>query len=124
MKNRILFILLVAVMTISCAQRQTEVEIIPIQDNVAPRLMSRGLFADAPDSLFEALSLQDGIPSSVCAFLAKCDGKNVLFDAANGAPDSQLMHVLASNGVAPEMTENVRRNFVKKIALDVNQITA
>lgn len=60
MKNRILFILLVAVMAISCAQRQTEVEIIPIQDNVAPRLMSRGLFADAPDSLFEALSLQDG----------------------------------------------------------------
>ena len=39
MKNRILFILLVAAMAISCAQRQTEVEIIPIQDNVAPRLM-------------------------------------------------------------------------------------
>lgn len=102
MKNRILFILLVAAMAISCAQRQTEVEIIPIQDNVAPRLMSRGLFANAPDSLFEALGLPDGIPSSVCAFLAKCDGKNVLFDAANGAPDSQLMHVLASNDVAPE----------------------
>lgn len=102
MKNRILFILLVAAMAISCAQRQTEVEIIPIQDNVAPRLMQRGLFADAPDSLFEALGLQDGIPSSVCAFLAKCDGKNVLFDAANGAPDSQLLQVLAFNGVTPE----------------------
>ena len=102
MKNRILFIALVAVMAISCAPRQTEVEIIPIQDNVAPRLMQRGLFADAPDSLFEALGLQDGIPSSVCAFLAKCDGKNVLFDAANGAPDSQLMQVLASNDVDPE----------------------
>ena len=102
MKNRILFIVLVAVMAISCAPRQTEVEIIPIQDNVAPRLMQRGLFADAPDSLFEALGLQDGIPSSVCSFLAKSDGRNVLFDAANGAPDSQLLPVLASNGVAPE----------------------
>ena len=107
MKNRILFILLVAAMAISCAQRQTEVEIIPIQDNVAPRLMSRGLFANAPDSLFEALGLQDGIPSSVSAFLAKCDGKNVLFDAANGAPDSQLMPVLASNGVAAEDVDYV-----------------
>ena len=102
MKNRILFIVLVAVMAISFASRHTEVEIIPIRDNMAPRLMPRGLFADAPDSLFEALSLQDGIPSSVCAFLAKCDGKNVLFDAANGAPDSQLLPVLAFNGVTPE----------------------
>ena len=102
MKNRILLIALAAVVMLSCAQRSTEVEIIPIQDNVAPRLMPRGLFADAPDSLFEALGLEGGIPSSVCAFLAKCDGENVLFDAANGAPDSQLMPVLASNGVAAE----------------------
>lgn len=102
MKNRILFIALAAVLAISCVQRTTEVEIIPIQDNVTLRLMPRGLFADAPDSLFEALGLQDGIPSSVCAFLAKCDGKNVLFDAANGAPDSQLLPVLTFNGVAPE----------------------
>mgnify|MGYP003301000542 FL=1 len=102
MKNRILFIALAAVLAISCVQRTTEVEIIPIQDNVTPRLMQRGLFADAPDSLFEALGLQDGIPSSVCAFLAKCDGRNIIFDAANGAPDSQLLPVLASNGVAPE----------------------
>ncbi|MBO5877085.1 MAG: MBL fold metallo-hydrolase [Bacteroidales bacterium] len=102
MKNRIIFIALAAVLAISCAQRPTEVEIIPIQDNVTPRLMQRGLFADAPDSLFEALGLQDGIPSSVCAFLAKCDGKNVLFDAANGAHDSQLLPVLAFNGVTPE----------------------
>ena len=71
MKNRILFIALAAVLAISCVQRTTEVEIIPIQDNVTLRLMPRGLFADAPDSLFEALGLQDGIPSSVCAFLAK-----------------------------------------------------
>ena len=102
MKNRILLIALAAVVMLSCAQRSTEAEIIPIQDNVAPRLMPRGLFADAPDSLFEALGLQDGIPSSVCAFHAKCDGKNVLFDAANGAPDSQLLPVLTFNGVASE----------------------
>ena len=102
MKNRILLIALAAVVMLSCAQRSTEAEIIPIQDNVAPRLMPRGLFADAPDSLFEALGLEGGIPSSVCAFLAKCDGENVLFDAANGASDSQLMPVLASNGVAAE----------------------
>ena len=99
MKSRIILIALAAVMTLSCARRPTEAEIIPIQDNVTPRLMPRGLFADAPDSLFESLGLQDGIPSSVCAFLAKSDGKNILFDAANGAPDSQLMLILESNGV-------------------------
>lgn len=105
MKNRIILIALAALMTLSCTQRPNEAEIIPIQDNATPRLMPRALFAEAPDSLLEALGLQDGIPSSVCSFLAKYDGKNILFDAANGAPDSQLMPVLASNGVAAEAVD-------------------
>ena len=74
-------LLMAAALCLACGKRVFDVEIIPVQDNPAPRLMPRALFSEAPDSLFEALGLQDGIPSSVCAFLAKVDGKNVLFDA-------------------------------------------
>jgi hypothetical protein len=77
MKKGILLII-AALMALACCERTTSIEIIPIQDNVNPRLMPRALFAEAPDSLFEAHGLQDGVPSSVCAFLAKTDGKNIL----------------------------------------------
>lgn len=106
MKKRIV-LLLTAVITLACGERVSDIEIIPVQDNPGPRLMSRALFSEAPDSLFEALGLQDGIPSSVCAFLAKVDGKNILFDAANGAPDSRLMHVIDSCGVTPDEVDYI-----------------
>ena len=105
MKNGIL--ILAAVITLACGGRVSDVEIIPVQDNPVPRLMSRALFSEAPDSLIEALGLQDGIPSSVCAFLAKVDGQNILFDAANGAPDSRLMHVIDSCGVSPDEVDYI-----------------
>ena len=103
MKLRIITLLVLAsIAAAACSDRIARVEIIPVQDNAAPRNMARGLFPDAPDSLFSALGLQDGMPSSVCAFLVRTEGKNILFDAANGAPDSRLPHVLDSCGVAPE----------------------
>ena len=105
MKNRLLFLLVTAAMVMACGGRSYDVEVIPIQDNAKPRLMARALFSEAPDSLFESLGLQNGIPSSVCAFLVKVDGKNILFDAANGAPDSRLMHVIDSCGVAPDAVD-------------------
>lgn len=107
MKNKFFFILATAFMLTSCGGHSTDVEIIPIQDNANPRLMARALFSEAPDSLFESLGLQDGIPSSVCAFLTKVDGKNILFDAANGAPDSRLMSVMDSCGVAPDAVDYI-----------------
>ena len=107
MKNRIILLLAAAILTLACGNRSSDVEIIPIQDNPAPRLMPRALFAEAPDSLFEVLGLQNGIPSSVCAFLAKVDGKNILFDAANGAPDSRLMNVIDSCGVTPDAVDYI-----------------
>lgn len=100
-------LLLTAAICLACGKRVSDVEIVPVQDNPTPRLMPCALFSEAPDSLFEALGLQVGIPSSVCAFLAKVDGKNVLFDAANGAPDSRLMHVLDSCGVTSEKVDYI-----------------
>lgn len=73
----------------------------PIKDNPAPRIMERSLFPDAPDSLMKELGLEDGVPSSVSAFLVKTGGKEVLFDAANGAPESLLPKHLDSLEVKP-----------------------
>lgn len=99
--KKVILSFVAAAIALACGERVSDVEVIPVQDNVNPRQMPRALFSDAPDDLFERLGLQDGIPSSVCAFLVKTEGKNILFDAANGAPDSRLMGVLDSCGVTP-----------------------
>lgn len=103
------FLLLAAALTFACACRNTvpEVEIHPIQDNVQPRMMPRALFAEAPDSLIAALGLEEGIPASVCAFLVKSEGQEILFDAANGAPDSQLVPKLLALDVKPEDIDHI-----------------
>ena len=100
-KTAILLTTAVLTLTNACS-RAPQIEIHPIQDNVQPRMMQRALFPEAPDSLISALGLEDGIPSSVCAFLVKTEDKDILFDAANGAPDSQLLPVLDSLGTQPE----------------------
>lgn len=107
MKLKLIPLAVCALVALSCAQKQTNVEVIPIQDNVQPRVMARALFSDAPDSLMADLGLQDGVPASVSAFLVKAEGKNLLFDAANGAPDSRLMPVLDSCGVAAEAVDYI-----------------
>lgn len=98
---------LAAAMTISCTGSHPEVEVYPIQDNVEPRMMSIALFPEAPDSLIDELGIEDGIPSSVCAFLVKTGGKEILFDAANGAPDSQLLPTLEQLEVKPEDIDHI-----------------
>ena len=95
LRNLSLLSLLACAMT-ACSSGQNDYEIFPIQDNLSPRMMGRTLFPDAPDGLIAELGLEEGIPASVSAFLVKTDGKEILFDAANGAPDSQLMQVLES----------------------------
>lgn len=95
LRNLSLLSLLACAMT-ACSSGQNDYEIFPIQDNLSPRMMGRTLFPDAPDSLIAELGLEEGIPASVSAFLVKTDGNEILFDAANGAPDSQLMPVLES----------------------------
>ena len=85
----------------SCTDNGNSVKVYPIQDNVEPRIMARALF-DASDELVSSLGLEEGVPASVSAILVETDGIQILFDAANGAPDSQLMPVLNSLEVAPD----------------------
>ena len=94
------FIFMMIITLSAC--RSDNVEIFPIQDNAKPRVMGRSLFPEASDSLIKELGLEDGVPSSVCAFLVKTSGKEILFDAANGAADSRLMSTLDSLGVSAE----------------------
>lgn len=72
-----------------------------IRDNAKDRLMPRSLFPDATDAQIDSLSLNDGVPASVSAFLVEKDGKYILFDAGVGAPDSKLQEGLKTLGVAP-----------------------
>lgn len=77
------------------------VEVTWIRDNAEHRFMERELFTDASDSLINALGLENGIPSSMSAFLVRKDGKTMLFDAGMGAGDSRLKSVLDTLGISP-----------------------
>lgn len=101
-RSKLTLIMLITCLLASCGRRDACIGIYPIQDNPSPRLMARALFPDAPDSLIASLGLENGIPASVCAFLVKTEGKEILFDAANGAEDSQLMPTLDSLGTEPD----------------------
>lgn len=90
MKNRLLFLLMAAALVMACVGRSYNVEVIPVQDNSKPRLMARALFSEAPDSIFESLGLQNGIPSSVCAFLVKADKQKNLLKRTSEKRDFSL----------------------------------
>ena len=106
MKYKIITLLIsIAFITGACSSKNTLPEIYPLKDTPTQGTMPAKLFSDAPDSLITALGLQDGIPSSVNAFLVKSNGKNILFDAANGAENSQLVAELAKCGVTPEQID-------------------
>lgn len=84
---------------ISC-QSATTYEVVALRDNAQPRTMAAALFADtAPEGIIASLGLEDGIPSSTCAFMIKADDKHILFDAGNGTDDSQLLPAMNANGV-------------------------
>ena len=102
MKRRISILTSLAaavLMTASCIST-TEFHAIP--DSKTPMTMTPALFTNVPEGLAEELGVENGIPSSMCAFLVKKNGKNILFDSGNGGDDAQLIPTLAIHGVAPE----------------------
>lgn len=102
MKRLFFALMTIATTMIASCQTAPVVEVVALQDNAKPRLMAADLFAEtAPEGLIASLGLQDGVPASVCAFLAKVDDKQILFDAGNGNADSQLLPALQSAGYAP-----------------------
>lgn len=73
-----------------------------IEDKPGPTLQEHKIFPTVPDSLWESLGLQEGVPSSMSCFLLRTEGKTILLDAGLGAPFSQLMPRLEEEGVKPD----------------------
>ena len=80
-----------------------------IEDKPGGNMQPLSLYPDVPDSLWNALGLLEGIPSSMSCFLLKTEGKNILLDAGHGAPFSQLFPKLKEQGVAPEELQHKDR---------------
>lgn len=76
-----------------------------IEDKPGPSLQPHSLYPDVPDSLWNALGLQEGVPTSMNCFLLQAEGKTILLDAGLGAPFSQLLPKLKELGVTPEELE-------------------
>ena len=76
--------------------------IIWIEDKTGVNMQPNKLYPEVPDSIWNSLGLQEGIPSSMSCFLLRTEGKTILLDAGLGAPFSQLPSKLKEMGVAPE----------------------
>ena len=107
--NKIFTLAAASLLLVSCSQKpKTAAEptepatITWIEDKPGPSFQDHRIFPNVPDSLWEALGLQDGIPSSMSCFLLKADGETILLDAGLGAPFSQTLPKLQELGVNPD----------------------
>lgn len=73
-----------------------------IEDKPGPTVQGHNIFPTVPDSVWNALGLKDGVPSSISCFLLETEGKKILFDAGLGAAFSQLIPKLKEAGINPE----------------------
>ena len=97
------------IMMTGCAQKSqkaiTQGEPTPItwiEDKPGPTPQPQKLYPEVPDSLWAALGLEKGVPSSMSCLLLQTEGKTILLDAGLGAPFSQLLPKLKEKGVTPE----------------------
>lgn len=72
-----------------------------IQDNAEARNFPTALFAECPDSIYQKLGLQNGIPSTISTYLVEAGNQRILFDTGNGTDDSLLFPSLSKMGVSP-----------------------
>ncbi|MCQ2605086.1 MAG: MBL fold metallo-hydrolase [Bacteroidales bacterium] len=106
--KRLLLIVSTVFVVASCSQSSKK-EVVEepttitwIEDKPAPTVQECKIFPTVPDSIWNALGLQDGVPSSISCFLLQTEGKTILLDAGLGAPFSQLFPKLAELNVKPE----------------------
>lgn len=77
------------------------VSITQIEDKPGPTMQGRNVFPTVPDSIWESLGLQDGVPSSISCFLMQVGDAYILFDAGLGAPFSELLPLLSKMELTP-----------------------
>ncbi len=78
-----------------------------IEDKPGPSINDCSLFPEVPDSIWKALGLENGVPSSMSCFLLQTEGKNILFDTGLGAPFSQLQSRLSEMGLTPDSIDHI-----------------
>ena len=80
-----------------------------LKDNAEDKNFPFDLFGDIPESIRQEANLpDDGIPSSMSAYLIKTNGKNILFDSGLGQDKGgQLIAELQKCGVTPENVDYV-----------------
>lgn len=97
----------------SCTQQAKQINEKPaatitwIEDQPGPSINECELFPEVSDSLWKALGLEKGVPSSMSCFLLQTEGKNILFDAGLGAPSSLLTDKLKEIGLTPDSIDIV-----------------
>lgn len=107
--NKLFTFAVSSLILMSCAQKGNDASntsepttITWIEDKPGPTNQGHNIFPTVPDSLWEAIGLQDGVPSSISCFLLKAEGNTILLDAGLGAPFSQLIPQLSEAGVTPD----------------------
>ena len=83
------------------------VKITWLRDNAQDRLMPVNMFDGNGAEIAQSLNLNNGIPSSMSAFLVETEGKRLLFDAGLGIPGSLMMKALTEYGVKPEQIDYI-----------------
>lgn len=108
MKKSILFAASLLILA-ACAQKNQKSDINHepttitwIEDKPGGNMQPNQLYPEVPDSVWQSLGLQEGIPSSMSCLLLHTEGKTILLDSGLGAPFSQLPSKLKELGVKPE----------------------
>lgn len=83
-------------------EKTEAVEITLIDAIGHPVVHDHQLYPNVPDSLWEALGLQEGVPSAINCFLLQIDSTTLLIDAGLDTPTSQLQPTLTQKGLKAE----------------------
>lgn len=106
--KRLLVIVSVVFFVVGCSQttknesQDDSTTIVWIEDKQGPTIQEHQIFPTVPDSIWNELGLQDGVPSSISCFLLQIEGKTILIDAGLGAPFSQLQPKMSELNVKPD----------------------
>lgn len=95
-------LVLTAAMSLFAMSCNDKTEYVRILDNDGEHLMPLSLFDGNAAQLADSLGLNDGIPSSISAYVVKSGGALILFDTGMGSPESCLIRNLEANGIKPE----------------------
>ena len=82
-----------------------------IEDKPGPSLQPLKLYPTVPDSLWKALGLQEGVPSSMSCFLLQTEGKNILLDAVLSGNEIRL-------DTEPNLLSDIVCNMTSRITDD------